>query len=112
RADRGGAAAVEEDDAVGEAGGEVEVVGDRDRAGAAAAGLVFQDVEDGERVRRVERGGRLVEEDEVGRLAERLGEERAPALAAGQGVEAPVLEREDVAAPPPRGGRAAGGPPF
>src|SRR5262249_61270673 len=92
-------AAVVEREPIGEAGGEPEVVRDEERGGAAGRPLLLEDVEHGERVRRVQRGGRLIEENELRGLAERLREERPAALAARQLVEAAAGERRDVAAP-------------
>ncbi|GAA2494466.1 hypothetical protein GCM10023100_10640 [Actinocorallia cavernae] len=70
-------AAVDEDDPVGDLAGEADLMGDDDQGGA-AGGEVLDDGEDLADEFRVERGGRLVEEDDAGAQREGAGDGDAP----------------------------------
>src|SRR5262245_59942812 len=85
--------AVEEEDPLGELGGEVEVVEDG-HPGEAGAIRGEEPVEDLDLVGDVEVGGGLVEEEELGLLRERLGEEDPLALPRGEGRDVPLGEGE------------------
>src|SRR5690606_8429670 len=63
-----GPAAVEEEEVVGVAGGEVEVVGDEEDGDAVAPGEVGEEFEDRHLVADIECGGRLVEDEGAGLL--------------------------------------------
>src|SRR5690606_21331733 len=78
--------AMEDDDGVGPAGGEVEVVEDDDDD-PAFRGEAAYDAHDADLVVQVERAGRLVEEEETGFANDRLGEAGELTLTAGEAVE-------------------------
>ena len=89
------AAAVEDPQPVGEAGGEFEVV-DRRNHGPARLGERSDAAHQVELVTDVEVGRRLVEEEEGSVLRERLGKERPLLLAAGEVRDGAVGEVPDV----------------
>ena len=95
-------------DAVGHAGDHGEVVGDEDQPHAVLVDQPLQQIEDARLRGDVERGGRLVGDQQLGLERDRHGDHDALALAAGQLVRIAV-ERE-ARAPAGRRGRAPRAP--
>ncbi len=87
---RDAAAVREDDDAVGEPSGKIEVMKRRDRRDVAAFGQVSNASEQVELVADVEVGGRFVEEEDRCRLGERTPEDCPLALSAAQGEDSVV----------------------
>ena len=87
-------AALHHADPVGELAHDAEIVGDEQHRHAEPRLDVFQELQDLRLHRDVERGGRLVGDQQIGLVGERHGDHHALALAAGQLVR--------IAAEPPR----------